>query len=53
MRDNGFDMPDPDFANLTTTGRLYPEFDLDDPDFESAFEACQDSLPGIPGIAGG
>ena len=52
MRANGFDMPDPDFSNLTTTGRLYPEFDLDDPDFDSAFEACQDSLPGIPGIAG-
>lgn len=52
MRANGFDMPDPDFSNLTTTGQLYPEFDLDDPDFESAFEACQDSLPGIPGIAG-
>lgn len=52
MRANGFDMPDPDFSNLTTNGQLYPEFDLDDPDFETAFEACQDSLPGIPGIAG-
>ena len=52
MRANGFDMPDPDFSNLTTTGQLYPEFDLDDPDFETAFEACEDSLPGIPGIAG-
>lgn len=53
MRDNGFDMPDPDFTALTGTGQLYPEFDLEDPDFESAFEACEDSLPGIPGISGG
>ena len=53
MRDNGFDMPDPDFSALTGTGQLYPEFDLEDPDFESAFEACEESLPGIPGISGG
>ena len=53
MRDNGFDLPDPDFSALTGTGELYPEFDLEDPDFESAFENCQDTLPGIPGIAGG
>ena len=52
MRDNGFDLPDPDFSALTSTGQLYPEFDLDDPDFETAFESCQDNLPGIPGIAG-
>jgi len=52
MRDNGFDMPDPDFAALTTTGQIFPEMlDLDDPDFEPAFEACQDSLPGIPGLS--
>lgn len=51
MRDNGFDMPDPDFANLTSSGRLYPEFDVNDPDFDSAFETCRDTLPGIPGIA--
>ncbi|MCP4966285.1 MAG: hypothetical protein GY926_13765 [bacterium] len=53
MRANGFDMPDPDFSALTGTGQLYPEFDLDDPDFETAFEACEESLPGIPGISGG
>lgn len=53
MRDNGFDLPDPDFSALTGTGQLYPEFDLEDPDFELAFENCQDTLPGIPGIAGG
>ncbi len=52
MRANGFDMPDPDFSALTTTGQLYPEeIDPTDPDFEPAFEACQDTLPGIPGIS--
>lgn len=52
MRDNGFDMPDPDFGALTTTGQIFPEMlDLDDPDFEPAFEACQDFLPGIPGLS--
>lgn len=54
MRDNGFEMPDPDFSALTSTGQLYPEeLDPNDPDFEPAFEACRDTLPGIPGIAGG
>ncbi len=53
MRENGFDMPDPDFSALTTTGQIYPEFDLEDPDFEAAFETCEETLPGIPGIAGG
>jgi hypothetical protein len=51
MRDNGFDMPDPDFSGLEENGRLYPPFDLDDPDFDAAFDACRDVLPGIPGIA--
>jgi hypothetical protein len=52
MRENGFDMLDPDFSALTSTGQLYPEeLDPNDPDFEPAFEACQDTLPGIPGIS--
>lgn len=51
MREHGFDMPDPDFSGLEETGRLYPQFDLDDPDFDAAFDACRDVLPGIPGIA--
>ena len=54
MRDNGFDMPDPDFAALTTTGEIFPStLDINDPDFDAAFEACQETLPGIPGLAGG
>lgn len=54
MRANGFDMPDPDFSQLTTTGQIFGEqLDINDPDFEAAFELCQDTLPGIPGIAEG
>ncbi|MGA9596942.1 MAG: hypothetical protein WBV06_12330 [Acidimicrobiia bacterium] len=51
MRANGFDLPDPDFAGLASGEPLYPSFDVNDPDFESAFDACRDTLPGIPGIA--
>jgi len=55
MRENGIDMPDPDFSGIMEGEPLFPgwEPDLDDPDFEAAFDACEDMLPGIPGIAGG
>ena len=55
MRENGIDMPDPDFSGIMEGSPLFPgwEPELDDPDFEVAFEACEDLLPGIPGIAGG
>jgi hypothetical protein len=51
MRANGFDIPDPDFTGLAEGKPLYPQLNLDDPDFEAAFDACRDTLPGIPGIA--
>ena len=48
MRDNGFDLPDPDFsfvlddpANAPTAGP-FGDIDLDDPDFAAAFAACDD-----------
>ncbi len=54
MRENGIDMPDPDFAGIMEGRPLFPgwEPELDDPDFEAAFAECEDLLPGIPGIAG-
>lgn len=53
MRENGIDMPDPNFSRIMEGEPLFPgwEPELDDPDFEAAFEACEDLLPGIPGIA--
>ena len=66
MRDNGFDMPDPDFSNTGPGsegggGGVGPfgELDRNDPDFVAAIPACQDILSGTgpegngpPGITG-
>jgi hypothetical protein len=54
MRENGIDMPDPDFAGIMEGRPLFADWEpeLGDPDFEAAFEACEDQLPGIPGLAG-
>ena len=48
MRENGFDLPDPDFGNIAESGGLYgDQVDPSDPDFETAFEACEAVLPGF------
>lgn len=48
MRDNGFDLPDPDFGAIAEPGGLYgDQVDPTDPDFEAAFEACESVLPGF------
>ncbi len=48
MRDNGFDLPDPDFGSIAEPGGLYgDQVDPNDPDFEAAFEACEEVLPGF------
>ncbi len=48
MRDNGFDMPDPDFSGLALRGDgPFGEVDLEDPAFESALEQCDDILANI------
>ena len=64
MRDNGYDMSDPDFANSGPGGGgggggPFGELDRDDPDFKSALVPCQDILAGTgpegngpPGISG-
>jgi hypothetical protein len=47
MRDNGFDMPDPDFTisvggtDAGGPGDPFGEIDVEDPAFEAAFEACR------------
>jgi hypothetical protein len=50
MRDNGYDMPDPDFSDGGGMFRL--EGEADDPAFKKAQEACEDKLPGRPGEDG-
>jgi hypothetical protein len=47
MRDNGYDMPDPDFESGDGLFRMQGE--PDDPAFQQAQEACEDKLPGRPG----
>ena len=63
MRDNGYDMPDPDFDIEPGTGQgqgggLFGDLDRDDPAFQSALEACQEAFGGQirlggPGGGGG
>ena len=56
MRDNGVDMPDPDFSEGSGPGRgLFGGGDIDptDPTFQSANEACEDLAPGRGGFGGG
>jgi hypothetical protein len=50
MRDNGFDLPDPDFSNFDLAGGVGPfgEIDPTEPDFEKALEACQDIFANLP-----
>ncbi len=55
MRDNGYDMPDPDFSSFGPGsgepgegGRgPFGAVDFDDPDFLSAQQACEDVLGGL------
>ncbi len=52
MRDNGFDLPDPDFSNLGFDADQPPtgpfgDVDFNDPDFVEANEACDDLLSGL------
>lgn len=64
MRDNGYDMPDPDFSGGFFGGGgedgappagPFGNIDPNDPDFQTAFEACQPILSqlGFPGAPGG
>lgn len=47
MRDNGFDMPDPDFAGFAEGGLAagpFGDIDQTDPDFVTANDVCEDIL---------
>lgn len=50
MRDNGYDMPDPDFSTEPGQGGgggpFGDDVDPDDPTFEVALEACEDAFGG-------
>ena len=39
VRDNGYDVSDPDFSN--SGGELFPGLDEDDPDFQAAQKVCE------------
>ncbi len=47
MREQGIDMPDPDFDG--SDGRIAIEIDPNDPDFDAAREACKKFSGGMPG----
>lgn len=53
MRDNGIDMPDPDFSEGGAFAIGGEGFDLDDPEFQAADEVCrpilEEVIPGGPG----
>ena len=57
VRENGYDMPDPDFSGTPGQGGgggPFGAIDRTDPAFQAASEACQDVLPGVgPGGGGG
>ncbi len=49
MRDNGYDMPDPDFSGTPGQGGGGPfgQIDPDDPAFQTAQEACSEIIDGF------
>jgi len=55
MRDEGIDIPDPDFSNLLSGegGPFGDSVDRDDPEFLSALESCRDVFGGSFRLGGG
>lgn len=51
MRQNGYDMPDPDLSQGAGRGR-FGDLDRDDPAFQKAHEACKQHLAQLPGRGG-
>ena len=62
MRENGYDMDDPDFSSFGPgtngepgeggPGGPFREIDPEDPDFVAANEACGEILGGLPRVPG-
>jgi hypothetical protein len=52
MRDNGFDIPDPDFSAPGGGRGLLREIDQNDPAYQTAFAACGDTLGAFGGGPG-
>ncbi|GMQ94481.1 MAG: hypothetical protein BMS9Abin12_1973 [Acidimicrobiia bacterium] len=54
MRDNGYDMPDPDIASFRGPGGgpFGGQIDPDDPDFISAMEECESIFQNLPFVGG-
>ncbi|NIA24349.1 MAG: hypothetical protein GWP04_02135 [Gammaproteobacteria bacterium] len=60
MRENGYDMPDPDFSNVGVPGSEngqprgpFADIDSSDPAFIEANAACQSIFTNLPGFLGG
>jgi hypothetical protein len=58
MRDNGYDMPDPDLSQFGERGGegggiFGGALDPDDPDFVSAMEECEHIFENLPFVGGG
>jgi hypothetical protein len=51
MRENGYDMPDPDFSGEGGLTSAFGDIDTNDPAFQEAAEACEDIFAG--GFGGG
>jgi hypothetical protein len=51
MRENGYDMPDPDFSGEGGLTSAFGDIDTNDPAFQEAAEACEDIFAG--GLGGG
>jgi hypothetical protein len=51
MRENGYDMPDPDFSGDGGLTSAFGDIDTNDPAFQEAAEACEDIFAG--GFGGG